>query len=45
MNSIERNTRIIALESRFEILKSFRTTSFIIPTLSFPVIFYLFLSE
>ena len=33
--------RIIALESRYEIVKLFRTTAFVIPTLTFPVLFYL----
>ena len=42
MTIIQRNSRIVALESWYEIVKLFRTTSFIVPTLTFPVIFYVF---
>jgi ABC-2 type transport system permease protein len=41
MTTLQRNRRIVALESRFEIVKLFRTTAFIVPTLAFPVLFYL----
>jgi ABC-2 type transport system permease protein len=36
-----RELNIIVLESRYEIVKLFRTTAFVIPTLTFPVVFYL----
>jgi ABC-2 type transport system permease protein len=39
---MNRNLRIAAIESRYEIVKLARTTAFIVPTLSFPVLFYLF---
>lgn len=34
--------RIIALESKYELLKLYRTPGFSIPTLAFPIFFYLF---
>jgi ABC-2 type transport system permease protein len=42
MTNFQRNRRVVALESRCEILKHLRTPSFIIPTLTFPILFYLF---
>lgn len=42
MTSIQHTRRIIARESKYEILKHLRTPAFIIPTLSFPLVFYLF---
>src|SRR5687767_5298862 len=40
--TFQQHRRIVALESRYEVVKLFRTTSFIVPTLTFPVVFYLF---
>jgi ABC-2 type transport system permease protein len=42
MTIIHRHSRIVALESWYEIVKLFRTTAFIVPTLTFPLMFYLF---
>lgn len=42
MTNLRRTTRIVLLESRYEIVKHLRTPSFIIPTLTFPLAFYLF---
>ena len=42
MTSLHWNSRVVALESRYEILKHLRTPAFIIPTLTFPIVFYLF---
>ncbi len=41
MTALQRNSRILRLEARYEIVKLFRTPAFIVPTLAFPVIFYL----
>jgi ABC-2 type transport system permease protein len=42
MTSIQRHSRIVVLESWYEVVKLFRTTSFIVPTLTFPIVFYFF---
>jgi len=42
VTSIHLHSRIVALESRYEIIKLFRTTPFIVPTLTFPIVFYFF---
>jgi ABC-2 type transport system permease protein len=40
--TIQKRLRIIALESKYEVFKLFRTTAFIVPTITFPLIFYIF---
>lgn len=39
--SWNRQTRLFAYEAGYEILRTLRTPSFVIPTLAFPVVFYL----
>ena len=41
MTNLQRNRRIVVLESRYEIVKLLRTTAFVVPTVAFPVLFYL----
>jgi len=42
VNTFQRRSRLVWTESRYEILKHLRTPAFIVPTLTFPVLFYLF---